>query len=188
MPVLGERSTRGFKPSKIADNELLFEKEMSGTVKTAEERTWFLVLHTIRWPENGVLILRKFATSTIGKTKRKQRRVSRYLAKLLATTRHNKKRNWKEELPYVHQTIIPEQQSFHEFHIKFTRGAIRKSQAYVHRIIKLLAWMSCSAGSPHSEYAQGPSAPYERTRIREDGRTRIRENTGRREYENTCVY
>jgi hypothetical protein len=44
MPVLGERSTRGFKPSKIADNELLFEKEMSGTVKTAEERTWFLVL------------------------------------------------------------------------------------------------------------------------------------------------
>jgi hypothetical protein len=86
MPVLGERSTRGFKPSKIADNELLFEKEMSGTVKTAEERTWFLVLHTIRRPENGVLILRKFATSTIGKTKRKQRRVSRYLAKLLASS------------------------------------------------------------------------------------------------------
>jgi Uma2 family endonuclease len=34
---------------------------------------------------NGVLILRKFATSTIEKTKRKQRRVSRYLAKLLAS-------------------------------------------------------------------------------------------------------
>jgi hypothetical protein len=32
------------------------------------------------------LILRKFATSTIGKTKRKQRRVSRYLAKLLASS------------------------------------------------------------------------------------------------------
>jgi hypothetical protein len=49
--------------------------------------------------------------------------------------------------------------------------------------------MSCSAGSPNSEEdAQGASAPYERTRIREDGRTRIRENTGKtgvREY--MCV-
>jgi hypothetical protein len=48
--------------------------------------------------------------------------------------------------------------------------------------------MSSSAGSPHSEYAQGALAPYERTRIREDGRTRIRENTGKtgeREYGKT---
>jgi hypothetical protein len=48
--------------------------------------------------------------------------------------------------------------------------------------------MSSSAGSPHSEYAQGASAPYERTRIREDGRTRIRENTGKTgEREYMCV-